>query len=241
MAQPTFLVLPPEIRAAIFDLLLRDEPPAPCSAPPEVDGEPRAVIMHCPITSSPLLRTSQQIRIEVLAAIERLKLRKQLRYKAILFHTDEKYLRLIWTSIPAKSSCVDRIDIDVLIRGYWSWFFTGTCTSPLFLKVFASLPRSAVLNIKIPTPTVAPGRLELLPFEPPPIRSRSRLGVIHPRTVAAQIADCVTGAAAHGIQRRPGPRWLHEIFDKLTISTDEGFAVELDSVVLAGWSRDAEA
>ncbi|PGH32654.1 hypothetical protein GX50_04568 [[Emmonsia] crescens] len=261
MAQRHLLSLPFEIRARIYELVMKHERTLPINP----YGVPRKV----QTTSWPLLCTSSQAHAETLSVIKHLKASGKLRYAAVLFLTDEKFVELYWTSIPALFKFVSRIDLTIKIRGErptatsetlfpprplgsrYSEFSRGGTKVPNIIYTFwhklASLPGAGVLNFTVVTPTTKElqvnYRKNILPYETDNQlwRHSTRAGIIHPLTVATQVARYTawlfeprnyhpTRPDRPDIAKMIGHR-LMRLFDAVRISTDEELVEEWPDLV----------
>ena len=125
---PHLLALSRELRDLIYSFVL-DAPDNPPPSSPAESGERqqlcrenvRDCIVYCLprayISSAALLPTNGQIHAELSAQIARLKKAGRLRYKLDCMPYEEEAIYLTWLSVPALSSHVDVLEVDLRLFG----------------------------------------------------------------------------------------------------------------------------
>jgi hypothetical protein len=160
--------------------------------------------------------------------------------------TDGTFQRphLRWTSIPAKSQCLAAIELDLLIfsnplpvPSFWHHcslrqrirqhaFPLGVIAGIWYFLIL--LPPAKLLDIHVPTPKQLPAGLSIRPFETPlELETAVGIGVIHPRSVAHKLAETTFWAFDMDSDHQFIALPLKRRFEKIRISTDEGFVREL--------------
>jgi hypothetical protein len=92
------------------------------------------------------------------------------------------------------------------------------------------LPPAKLLHIRVPTPKDLPAGLSIRPYETP-LELKTAIGIdlIHPRSVAHKLAESTWEVfdIPSGGYNEPIAEPLRSRFEKIRISTDEGFVQEL--------------